>query len=39
LTFTPVTAPEPSSVTLMLAGVGLVLVMRKRIGRRLPQAS
>ena len=39
LTFTPVTAPEPSSVTLMLAGVGLVLVMRKRIGQRLPQAS
>ena len=35
----PVTpAPEPSSVALMLLGVGLVFVMRKRIGQRLPQA-
>jgi len=31
--------PEPSSVALMLLGVGLVFVMRKRIGQRLPQAS
>jgi hypothetical protein len=30
--------PEPSSVALMLLGVGLVFVMRKRIGQRLPQA-
>ena len=29
LTFTPVAAPEPSSVALMLLGVGLVFVMRK----------
>jgi hypothetical protein len=34
-----VTTPEPSSVALMLLGVGLVFVMRKRIGQRLPQAS
>jgi hypothetical protein len=39
LTFTPVTAPEPSSVALMLAGIGLLLVLRKRIGQGLPQAS
>ncbi len=32
-------APEPSSVALMLLGVGLVFVMRKRVGQRLPQAS
>jgi hypothetical protein len=31
--------PEPSSVALMLAGIGLLLVMRKRIGQGLPQAS
>jgi hypothetical protein len=31
--------PEPSSVALMLLGVGLVFVMRKRIGQGLPQAS
>jgi PEP-CTERM motif len=39
-TITPaaVAAPEPSSVALMLLGVGLVFVMRKRIGQRLPQA-
>ena len=30
LTFTPVATPEPSSVALMLAGVGLVFAMRKR---------
>jgi hypothetical protein len=34
----PTTVPEPSSVALMLLGVGLVFVMRKRIGQRLPQA-
>jgi hypothetical protein len=34
-----VAAPEPSSVALMLLGVGLVFVMRKRIGQRLPQAN
>jgi len=40
LTFTPtVAAPEPSSIALMLLGIGLVLVMRTRIGQRLPQAS
>ena len=38
-TLTPVGAPEPSSVALMLLGVGLVFVMRKRIGQGLPQAS
>jgi hypothetical protein len=34
LLFTPATAstPEPGTVTLMLVGIGLVLVMRKRIG-------
>ena len=32
-------APEPSSVALMLLGVGLVFVLRKRIGQGLPQAS
>jgi len=34
LVFTPATAstPEPGTVTLMLLGIGLVLVMRKRIG-------
>lgn len=31
--------PEPSSVVLMLLGVGLLFVMRKRIGQSLPQAS
>jgi hypothetical protein len=37
---TPVAAtPEPSSVALMLLGVGLVFVMRKRIGQGLPQAT
>ena len=39
LTFTPEAAPEPSSVALLLLGVGLVFVMRKRIGQRLPHAS
>jgi hypothetical protein len=32
-------APEPSSVALMLLGVGLLFVMRKRIGQGLPKAS
>ncbi|MFY9730537.1 MAG: PEP-CTERM sorting domain-containing protein [Candidatus Acidiferrales bacterium] len=36
---TVVPTPEPSSVALMLLGVGLVFVMRKRIGQRLPQTS
>jgi hypothetical protein len=42
LGFAPVsttTMPEPSSVALMLVGVGLVFVMRKRMGQGLPQAS
>jgi hypothetical protein len=40
VTFTAQTpVPEPSSVALMLLGVGLVFVMRKRIGHGLPQAS
>jgi hypothetical protein len=39
LTFTPVAAPEPSSVALMLLGIGMVFLLRKRIGLRLPQAS
>lgn len=34
-----VAAPEPSTVALMLLGVGLVFVMRKHIGQSLPQAS
>ena len=38
LSFAPVNAPEPSSYALMLLGVGLVMVMRKRIGQGLPQA-
>jgi hypothetical protein len=39
--FTPsvTPTPEPSSVALMLLGVGLMFVMRKRIGQDLPQAS
>jgi hypothetical protein len=32
-------APEPSSVALMLLGLGLLFVMRKRTGQGLPQAS
>jgi hypothetical protein len=39
ITFTVVATPEPSSVALMLAGIGLVFVMRKRIGQSLPQPS
>jgi hypothetical protein len=30
LTFTPVATPEPSSLALMLSGVGLVFALRKR---------
>ena len=36
---TTVPTPEPSSIALMLLGVGLVFVMRKCIGQRLPQVS
>ena len=38
---TPAVTPatEPSSVALMLLGVGLLFVMRKRIGEGVPQAS
>jgi len=39
LAFAAVATPEPSSYALMLLGVGLVFVMRKRIGQGLPQAS
>jgi hypothetical protein len=39
LTFSAVTAPEPSSAALMLLGVGVLFVLRKRIGQGLPQAS
>lgn len=42
LSFTPgsVPAPEPGTSALMLLGIGgLVLIMRKRITRSLPQAS
>ena len=35
----PVTTPEPSSLALILLGLGALLVMRKRIGQGLPQAS
>jgi hypothetical protein len=35
LTFSPVAAPEPISVGLMVIGMGLVLVMRKRISQAL----
>jgi hypothetical protein len=38
-TLTSCATSEPSSVALTLLGVGLVFVMRKRIGQRLPQAS
>ena len=39
LTFASVAAPEPSSVALMLLGVGLVIAMRKRTGAGLSRAS
>ena len=35
----PVSTPEPGTVTLMLVGIGLVLVMRKRIGLRHSQGT
>jgi hypothetical protein len=38
-TVTSCATSEPSSVALTLLGVGLVFVMRKRIGQRLPQVS
>jgi PEP-CTERM motif len=38
LAFAAVATPEPSSYALMLLGVGLVFVLRKRIVQRLPQA-
>jgi hypothetical protein len=34
-----VAAPEPGTSALMLLGIGLVLMMRKRIARGLPQAT
>jgi hypothetical protein len=34
-----VATPEPGTLSLMLIGVGLVLVMRKRIAQGLPQAT
>jgi hypothetical protein len=36
---TPVPNPEPATGGLMLLGIGLVFVMRKRIAERLPQTS
>jgi hypothetical protein len=39
VSFTIIPTPEPSSLGLLLFGVGLVFVMRKRISRNLPQAS
>jgi hypothetical protein len=33
------TVPEPSTVALMLLGVGILFVMRKRISQGLPQAT
>jgi hypothetical protein len=34
-----ITTPEPSTALLMLIGIGFVLVMRKGIAKRLPQAA
>jgi hypothetical protein len=39
LSVSAIQTPEPSTVGLMLAGIGFLLVMRKRIGQGLPQAS
>ena len=41
LTFTPATAatPEPGTSALMLLGIGLILLVGKRIARGLPQAT
>jgi PEP-CTERM motif len=39
LSFTALSTPEPSSFALMLAGVGLLFVMRKRLATSVQQAS
>jgi hypothetical protein len=39
LTFTAVSTPEPSTVGLMLLGIGIMLVMQKRFAKGLHQAS
>jgi PEP-CTERM motif-containing protein len=39
LTFAAVATPEPNSAGLLVAGIGLLLVMRRRIDQGLPQAS
>ena len=41
LTFAPVATPEPSSVALMLVGIGFLLVVRLRLaeGQRAPEAN
>lgn len=39
LSVSPTATPEPSSIALMLAGIGLLLMTQKRICQRLPQAS
>jgi hypothetical protein len=36
---TPVSTPEPNSVVLLLAGIGFVFAVRKRIGLSRPQAA
>jgi probable HAF family extracellular repeat protein len=38
-TATPVATPEPATGALIPLGLGIVFLMRKRIGQRLPQAS
>ena len=38
-TETVTTTPEPGTIALMLLGVGMVFVMRKRVGRGLPRAA
>jgi hypothetical protein len=39
LSFTAVASPEPSSVALMLAGIGFLLAMRKRLAQGHQQAA
>jgi hypothetical protein len=41
LTFSPVSAsaPEPASIVLMLLGIGLIVLMRKRFILRMPQTT